>query len=168
MPFVERLVDPTCAHLDDLGLAVDGVRDDPRLRAGERDRLVAEVVDHHRGERARDPLADRDEHVELARMRRGGDLVGEVEQLVGRVPHGGEDADDAVALLARGDEPCRDALQLVRVADGGAAELHHDRAEMGRFRVGVDRGNGLVVGHGHARKRSWGPGGEHEKTHKKC
>ena len=68
---VQRLVDPARTHLDDLRLAVNGVGDDPRLRAGERDRLVAEVVDHHRGERARDPLADRDEHVELARVRGG-------------------------------------------------------------------------------------------------
>ena len=155
---VERLVDPACAHLDDLGLAVHRVGDDPGLRAGERDRLVPEVVDHHRRERARDPLADRDEHVELARVRRGGDLVGEVEQLVGRVPHRGEDADDAVALLARGDEACGDALQLVRVGDRGAAELHHDRAEMRRLRVGVDRRDGLVLGRGHARKPSCGLG----------
>ena len=56
-----------------------------------------------------------------------------------------------MALLARGDEPRGDALQLLRVADGGAAELHHDRAEMGRFGVGVDRRNGFVLGRGHAR-----------------
>ena len=68
---VERLVDPARADLDDLGLAVHGVGDDPGLRAGERDRLVAEVVDDHRGQRARDPLSHRDEHVELARVRRG-------------------------------------------------------------------------------------------------
>ena len=77
LALVERLVDAARAHLDDLGLAVHGVGDDPRLRAGERDRLVAEVVDHHRGERARDPLADRDQHVELARVRRRRDLLGE-------------------------------------------------------------------------------------------
>ncbi len=149
-PLVERLVDPACAHLDDLRLPVHRVGDDPGLRAGERDRLVAEVVDHHRRERARDPLADRDEHVELARVRRGGDLVGEVEQLVGRVPHRGQDADDAMALLARGDEPRSDALQLVRVTDGGAAELHHDGADMRRLGVRVDGRNGLVLGRGHA------------------
>ena len=33
------------------------------------------------------------------------DLAREVEQLVGRVAHRGEDADDAVAALAGGDEP---------------------------------------------------------------
>ena len=149
-PLVERLVDPARPHLDDLGLPVHGVGDDPGLRAGERDRLVPEIVDHHRRERAGDPLPDRDEHVELARMRRAGDLVGEIEQLVGRVPHRREDADDAVPFVTGGDEPRGDALQLLGVADGGAAELHHDRAEVRGLRIGVDCRNGFVLGRGHA------------------
>ena len=157
-PLVESLVDPARPHLDDLGLPVHGVRDDPGLRAGERDRLVPEIVDHHRGERAGDSFADRDEHVELPRMRRVRHLVGEVEQLVGRVPHRREHADDAVALLTGGDEPCRDALQLLGVADGGAAELHHDRAEAGSLRIGVDRRNGFVLGRGHADECRHEPG----------
>ena len=162
--FVERLVDPACTDLDDLGLAVHGVGDDSGLRPGERDRFVAEVVDHHRRERAGDPLADRDEHVELARMRHGGDLAGEVEQLVGRVPHRREDADDAMPVLACGDEPRGHALQLLGVADGRAAELHHDRAEVRRLRVGVDRRNDLVVGRRHAGECRQTPGIGPKKT----
>ena len=149
MPVVERLVDPARAHLDDLRLAVHRVGDDPGLRAGERDRLVAEVVDHHRRERARDPLADRDEHVELARVRRRRDLVGELEQLVGRVAHRREDADDAVALLARRDEPRRDAFSR----SGSPTEVPPNFITTvpsgGALRVGVDRGNGLVLGRRH-------------------
>ena len=90
-------------------LPCDRVGDDPGLRAGERDRLVAEVVDRHRRERAGDPLADGDQHVELARLRARRDLVREREELVGRAAHRREDADDAVAGLARGDEPAGDA-----------------------------------------------------------
>ena len=146
---VERLVDPAGAHLDDLRLAMDGVGDDAGLRAGQRDRLVAEVVDHHRGERARDPFADRDQHVELARVRRGGDLLSELEQLVRRAPHRGEDADDAMPLLARGDEPCCDPLQLLGVADRRAAELEHEGAAGRRLGVGVDSWNRFVLGRGH-------------------
>ena len=149
---VERLVDPARAHLDDLRLAVDGVGDDPGLRAGQRDRLVAEVVDHHRRERARDPLADRDEHVELARVRGGRDLARQLEQLVRRVAHRREDADDAVPLVARCDQPRRDSLQLLRVADRGAAELEHERAARGRLGVRVDGRNGFVLGRGHCRR----------------
>src|SRR3712207_7798011 len=51
-------------------LAVRRVGHDPRLRAGERDCAVAEVVDRHRAERVRDPLAHGDEHVHLARVRK--------------------------------------------------------------------------------------------------
>jgi hypothetical protein len=40
---VESFVDPGSPHLDDLRLAVNGVRDDACLGAGERDRLQAEV-----------------------------------------------------------------------------------------------------------------------------
>ena len=42
--------------------------------------VVAEVDDRHRDERARDALADRDEHVELARLRAVGDLVREASR----------------------------------------------------------------------------------------
>ena len=72
------------AHLDDLRLRMAPVGDDPGLRAGERDGLVAEVVDRHRAERIRDALAGRDEHVVLARVRLRRDLVREPDQLVGR------------------------------------------------------------------------------------
>ena len=148
---VERLVDALRAHLDDLRLAVHGVGDDPRLRAGERDRLVAEVVEGHRAERVRDALADRDEHVVLARLRVRRDLVGEPDQLVGRVAHRREHADDPVAALARGDEAARDVLDLLRVADGGAAELHDDEIAAARLRVGGELRDLLVVRDGHAK-----------------
>ena len=65
---VERLVDAPRPHVDDLRLAVRRVGDDARLRACERDGLVAEVVDGHGRQRARDSLADRDQHVELPRL----------------------------------------------------------------------------------------------------
>ena len=64
----------------------------------------------------------------------------EVEQLVGRVAHRREHADDAVAGLARGHEPPRDLLDLLGVGDRGAAELHHDgarRASSARWTFGT-------------------------------
>ena len=119
----ERFVDPPRADLEHLRACVVGVGDDARLRAGERDRGVAEVVDRHRGERARDPLPDREQHVELARVRGGRDLVGELDEVVGRRAHRREDADDVVPRLACGNEPLRDRLQPLRPLDGRAAEL---------------------------------------------
>ena len=164
---VERLVDAARAHLDDLRLPVHRVGDDPGLGAGERDRLVPEVEDRHRRERAGDALADRDEHVELARVRLVGDLARQVEELVRRVAHRGEDTDDAVAPLAGGDEPAGDALELLGVAHRGAAELHHDRAALGSTASASTVGtasNSVVVT---CSSLDTAPGAAREKEHKK-
>ena len=72
---LQRLPDAVGADVDDPRLGVGGVGDDARLRAGQRDRLVAHVVDRHRAERAGDPLAGREQHVHLAGDRALGDLV---------------------------------------------------------------------------------------------
>ena len=142
-------MDPLRAHLDDLRLAVDGVRDDPRLRPGERDRLLAEVDDRHRGERARDPLADRDQHVELARIRPLRHLARKIEQLVGRVAHRREDADDPVARLARLDEAPRHGLQPLGARDRGPAEFHDHGPGVRSAFVARDLRDRLINGLGH-------------------
>ena len=156
LALVERLVDPLRADLDDLRLRVRRVGDDPRLRAGQRDRLVAEVLDRHLGQRARDALADGDQHVHRARLRPVGDPVRQVDELVGRVAHRREHGDDAAALLLRGDDPARDVQQPLGVADGRAAELHHERADARRVVAG-NRRNGLVVGGGHVARKGTRP-----------
>src|SRR5207249_2239931 len=115
------------------------------LRASERDGFVAEVVDGHRAERVRDPLADRDEHVVLARLWTWRDLVGEPDQLVGGVAHRREDGHHAASLFAGADEPARDVLDLLGVRDRGAAELHHDEVGPACRRVGCNLRNGLEV-----------------------
>ena len=147
---VECLVDAVRADVDDLRLAVRGVGHDPRLRAGERDRLVAQVVDRHRTERARDPLADRDQHVQLAGHGARRDLVREPDQLVGRIAHGREDGDDAVSGLASRDEPLGDRTQAIDVRDRGPAELHHDRAGARARRLVCEGRECLVIRRRHA------------------
>ena len=97
----KRLVDPLWADLEHLRARVLGVGDDARLRAREGDRGVPEVVDRHRGERARDPFTDREQHVELARVRGRRNLMGQVDEVVGRPAHRREDADDVVSGVAR-------------------------------------------------------------------
>src|SRR4029079_19426246 len=151
LALVERLVDPARPDVDDLRLAVDGVGDDPGLAAGERDRLVAEIVDRHRGQGTGDSLPDGNQHVELTRLRGGRDLVGEANELVGRVAHRREDGDDACPPPVGGHDPCGNILQLLRVADGRAAELHHDGAGAGG-RVAGDGGYSFELGDRHAVK----------------
>ncbi len=111
LALVESGVDALGPNLDDLRLGVRGVGDDPGLRAGQRDRLVAEILDRHLGQGARDALADRDQHVHRPRLRPIRDPVRELDELVGRVAHRGEDGDDAAALLLGGDDPPRHGLQ---------------------------------------------------------
>ena len=136
---VERLEHAHGRDLADLRLRVHGVGDDPGLRARERDGLVAEVVHRHRDERAGDPLAGREEHVELARVRLRRDLARELEEPVGRVAHRRDGRDDAHAALARLDEPLRDVLDLVGIGDRRAAELHDDGLGAGRAHVLIAR-----------------------------
>ena len=131
LPLLERGADAVAADLADLRLRVRGVGEDPRLRARVGDGLLAEVVDRHRDERARDPLTGREEHVELARVRRGRDVAREREQRVGRLPHRRDRADDVQAAPLRVDEALRDVPDLLGVGDGRAAELHHDGVELG-------------------------------------
>ena len=50
----------------------------------------------HRQQRHRDPLAGGQQHVELAAIRVRRHLLGEREQIVGRIAHRGDDDDDVV------------------------------------------------------------------------
>ena len=67
-------------------------------------------------------------------------LVGESDEVVGRVAHGREDGDDPLALLARGNDPLRDRLQPFGVGDRSAAELHDERADGARSDVPATAG----------------------------
>ena len=66
---VERLADAVGPDLEDLGLAVIGVGDDPGLRTRERHRRHAERLDRHAEQRHRDALARGEQHVHLAARR---------------------------------------------------------------------------------------------------
>jgi hypothetical protein len=106
---------------------VTAVGDDARLRAGEGDRLEAEVVDHHRRERAGNALAGGEQHVHLARMRPLGDLVGEGHELVGVLAASGQDGDHVVALPGALHDALGGARDAFGVGHRGAPELHDDR-----------------------------------------
>ncbi len=98
-----------------------GVGDDAGLGAGEAHRLAAEPVDGHGKEGAADALAGREQHVHLALGWVGGDLTGELEELVGGVAARRDDGADPVALLGGGDDATRHVHDAHRVGDRGAA-----------------------------------------------
>ena len=113
----ERLGDAAGRDVDDLGLAVGGVGDDPGLAPREGAHAVTEVGDGHRDERHRDALPRRQQHVHLTRGRDGADLLGEVEQLVGAVTHGRDDDADVVAGLLGLDDAVRHSLDALGIAE---------------------------------------------------
>src|SRR3954453_21353866 len=103
---------------------------------------MAEVVDRHGAERAGFALADREQHVHLARIWPWRDLPGRLEQAVGRLAARREHGDDRVTLLARGHDPPGGALELLGTGDRGAAELHHHDSAcllLARHRANEDR-----------------------------
>jgi hypothetical protein len=96
---------------------VRAVGDHARLRPGERPRLHAEVRDRHRQQRHRDPFPGGEQHVKLARGRQRAHLVGQVNELIGRIPHRGDRHHDLVAALARLHDPLRDPFDAVGVGN---------------------------------------------------
>ena len=66
-----------------------------------------------------------EQHVELASIGIGRDLLGEREEIVGRVAHRGDDDDDVVALAPRAHDALGDLLDAGDIRDARAAVLLH-------------------------------------------
>ena len=123
----ERVADAVGPDLDDLGLAVLGVGDDPGLAPGEAHRGLAEVLDRHREQRHRDALARGEQHVHLAAAGPAGDVVGEAHEVVGGLAHRRDDDDDVVARRGACARCGRRRRGCGRVGDRGPAELLHEQ-----------------------------------------
>ena len=103
-----------------------GVGAQAGLLAREGERPDAQRVDRHRQEGHRYPLARGQEDVHFARRGLVGDLVGQIDELVGRVPHGRHDDDDVVARLPGLHDPAGDAFDGGGVRDGRTTEFLDD------------------------------------------
>ena len=122
----ELVLDAERTHLDDARVDVTIVGDDARLAAGEADRVAAELADGHRQQRHRDALAGGQQHVELAPVGVGRDLLGEAEELVGRVAHRRDDDHDVVPGAPRAHDAIGDLLDAGDVGDARAAVFLDD------------------------------------------
>ena len=108
---------------------------------------MAQVVDRHRGKRARDPLARGEQHVHLARLRPRRYLVRHRDQLVGGLAASGQHGHHAAALLLGPDDPGRGRTDALDIGYGRAAELHDDRL--------LACGSGVVHGRPRIAFASW-------------
>ena len=106
------------------------IRLDASLRTRQRNRLKAHVVDRHRHEGARDALARRQQHVHLATIRHGRDLIGQLDQPIRRLAHRRNRAHHTLATLAHRNHASSDILDLLGVGHRRATELHHHRVEI--------------------------------------
>ena len=133
------------AHFEDLRPAMAGVGDDPGLRPGEARRPHTEVVDRHCQQRGGNALAGGEQHVHLAAVALGGDLallrrllgrqprvrehgVGEPDEIVGGLAHGGDGDHHLIATPNRPCDVVGDGPDALGVGDGGPAELLHDES----------------------------------------
>ena len=126
---VERLADAVGADVEDPRLGVGRVGDDAGLRAGQRDRLVAEVVDRHRAQRAA-RCARRWRAACPSRAGRGSGETSSAIAISSSVvlPRADSTATTWWPCSRARDDPARGALEALGVGDRGAAELHDDRA----------------------------------------
>ena len=124
--FVEVVLDPEGPDLFDLGAAVDGVGDDAGLRPGEAHRLHPLVAYGHGEKGHRDALPRGEQHVHLPGMVVGAHLPGEVDELIGGVPHGRHDHHHVVPGQAGAGHAAGHGADPVGVAHRGAAVLLDD------------------------------------------
>ena len=84
---VESLTNSIRGHVNDARGSVLGGGHHARLASRVGTRLVTEALDRHSQESHRNSLAGRKKHVEFPRVGSFRDLVSQIDQFVGRVPH---------------------------------------------------------------------------------
>ena len=124
---VEGLAQPVGPHLDDLGVGVVGVGDEPGLAAREavgRARRRSCSAMHSSAMALRSPAV-----MSMSISRPGrtcGHVAGQAEQLVGLLAHGADHDHDLVAVAHGARHVVRDLADAIGIGDRRAAELLDD------------------------------------------
>jgi len=114
-----------------------GVGDESDLAAGEADRAVALRADRHRHQGDGDLFTGCQQLIHLALGRGdlgaadGAHLLGQCDQVIGRIAHGADDDHDLVAALLRRHRPPGGAMNAFGVGDAAAAEFLYDQPMLG-------------------------------------
>ena len=119
----ERLDHALGGDVSDACLGVKAVGDEPDLGAGETDRRDAQAADGHGHQGDADLLAGRQQHVHLAGGRILGDLLGQLDQLVGGMPAGRDDDQHLVAAVVSLDRAASRRQDLARIGQARPAEF---------------------------------------------
>ena len=122
----QGLLDASRSDVDNAGIAMGGGRDDTSLGAGVRAGRDAQVGQGHGQQRSGLTLTGRQEHVELSRSRLGGNLKGQIHEIVSGVTHGGDDDDDVITSLFGCGNSTRHALDRCGVGHRGPTEFLDD------------------------------------------
>ena len=119
---------PFGVYAQNPGLTVARIRVDACLRAGETDCTISQGLQSHSQKSTGDYLPGRQEDIEFPIARPFVHLEGELNQVIGRMSHGGNNDDYLVSFLFRfGDTP-GDVLNLLRVRHRATAVfLHYQR-----------------------------------------
>ncbi len=128
---LERVVDRGRVDVLDARARERAVGQDAHLVAEHRDRLAALGVDRQRQEADRHLLAGRGDHVQLALVGQGGDLLGQAEQPVGLARHRRDDHDHVVPLALRRQAAPGDVADALDVTDGSSAVFLHNQQGAG-------------------------------------
>ena len=102
------------------------VGDDAGLAAGEADGVAAQVADGHAKEGHGDAFTGGEKHIEFAPFGVGGNLLGQFEEMIRGVAHGGDDHDD---VLARGpglEHSPGDLADFLGIGDAATAVFLND------------------------------------------
>ena len=89
-------------HFKNLGLGVHSVGDDAYLATRETDGVDADSGQSHTHQSHRDAFASGEQHVEFSGWLHRRDIVGEFDQVVGRLTHG-RNHDDHIVAVALGE-----------------------------------------------------------------
>ena len=134
LALAQRLGHPLGRDVPDPGLGVKAVGHQSDLGAREADRRHAQALDGHRHQGDADLLAGREQHVHLAGGRVFGDLLGQRDQFVGRVPAGRDDDQNLIAALMGLDRPPRRRQDLVGIRDAGPTKFLNEQRHVDRSR----------------------------------
>ena len=123
---LQCLEDAAGSDVDDLGPAMGGVGDDPRLRARVRSGGKACGVDGQGQQRHGDALSRREQQVQLPGVRGRRQLLGHGQQPVRGVSHRRDHHDHVVAGLLRAGHPPGNGSDAAGIRDRGSPVLLDD------------------------------------------